>query len=769
MVTHDKLLNVPARNKFLNLEILADKKQYKPREAAQYTVLARNSDGSPAAGAELSFGLVDEAIYSVKPDQTRDIRKAFYGRRYNQVRTNFSVSFSFSGYSGDKRVRLASNKPNYQLADFKNEGQYAEPMIRKDFKDTAFWQPDLVTGADGKAAVNVTLPDNLTTWRATARAVTSDTKVGSAISKVVARKDLILRLEMPRFLTEGDTVTLSAIVHNYMDSDKATRISIEATGGNLLDQREHMVTIAKQGEQRIDWRVAAPTVGSVKLLAKALTDKESDAVEMILPVVPQGLKRTKGEAVNIADENSEKTISLDAPADANSAARALRIEAAPSITGTLFGALDYLTSYPYGCTEQTMSGFLPNVIVAQVLKEVKTTTVRPTNDLAAKVERGLDRLYGFQHSDGGWGWWKDDKTDSFMTAYVVDGLTLAKRAGYNVDAGRIERGRNKLRILLDLGKTESGVADDPETRAYMIYAWIESGEGTTRHLEEAFDSRSSLRPYSRALLALALKLRNDPRARQVAGEIESSASTTDLDAHWESERQSHWGYVYDESIEGTALSLKALARITPRSPLLAKAARWLVGNRRHGYYWDSTKHTAFAIYGLTDYLKVSKELSADYSVEVYLNGEQVLNRKVSESDASSGQAFVVERKAGQAPGSNQLRIVKHGRGVLYVSAALDYFTRGDQVAAEGSQNLTLTREYMRLAVKESGGQASWSIEPLAGELRSGDLIVCRLRVKGAKAAYMMIEDPIPAGCEQVERVSGIDLDYNQGRWSDWYK
>src|SRR5262249_58494957 len=201
MYTHDRLLSVPAKSKFLNIEIVADKKQYKPGQLAKYTVLARNADGSPASGAELSFGVVDEAIYSVRPDGTPDIRKAFYGKRYNQVQTNFAASYYFQGHSGEKGVKLALNRPSYQLADFKNEGQYNEPRIRKDFKDTSFWKPDLVTDAAGKATVDVTLPDNLTTWRATARAITSDTKVGSAISRVVARKDLILRLETPRFFT----------------------------------------------------------------------------------------------------------------------------------------------------------------------------------------------------------------------------------------------------------------------------------------------------------------------------------------------------------------------------------------------------------------------------------------------------------------------------------------------------------------------------------------------------------------------------------------
>jgi uncharacterized protein YfaS (alpha-2-macroglobulin family) len=769
MYTHDRLLNVPAKNKFLNLEIIADKKQYKPREAARYTVLARNSDGSPAAGAELSFGVVDEAIYSVKPEAARDIRKAFYGKRYNEVQTTFAVSYYFTGHSGDKPLNLALNKPAYQLADFKNEGQYADPMIRKNFKDTTFWKPDVVTGADGKATVEVTLPDNLTTWRATARAVTRDSRVGSAIAKVVARKDLILRLETPRFLTAGDTVTLSAIVHNYLDSDKATDISIQVTGAKLLNTASSRVTIAKQGEHRVDWNVAAADVGKITVLAKALTKEESDAIETTLEVVPHGLKQTRGEAMVVSQDADEKTLSLDLPANADPRTAILKIEAAPSVAGTLFGALDYLTGYPYGCTEQTMSSFLPNVIVAQALKDVKGTAVRATNDLPRKVQAGLDRLYGFQHNDGGWGWWKDDRTNPFMTAYVVDGLWMASRAGFAVDQNRISRGRSQLIQMLGAGKDENGRAIDLDTRAFMVYALAETGGADSGLINDLFNRRGQLQPYGRALLALTLKLnRDDGRARQVAGEIEGSVTANDYDAHWESKRQAMLDFSATNDTEATALSLKALARINPQSRLLPRAARWLVATRRNGHYWGSTKETAFAIHGLVDYVKVSKELSPDYSVEIYLNGQQVVSQKVTAATASGAQPFVIERRADGVSRTNQIRIVKRGPGVLYVSSALAYATREDQVAAQAHSQLTLTREYLRLRLTESGGTAKWTVEPLSGEIRSGDLIVSRLRVQGASGQYLMIEDPIPAGCEQVVQASGIDLGYATQNWSSWY-
>jgi len=99
---------------------------------------------------------------------------------------------------------------------------------------------------------------------------------------------------------------------------------------------------------------------------------------------------------------------------------------------------------------------------------------------------------------------------------------------------------------------------------------------------------------------------------------------------------------------------------------LPKVARWLVKNRQNGYYWLSTKETAFAIYGLTDYLKVSHELSPDYSFEIYLNGAQVALQHVGAGEATNAQDFVITKKAGEVSNNNQIRVVKHGRGALYV-------------------------------------------------------------------------------------------------------
>src|SRR5262249_29939315 len=437
-----------------------------------------------------------------------------------------------------------------------------------------------------------------------------------------------------------------------------------------LDSPESTVTIRPNGEYRADWRVQANTTGKLTLLAKALTDTESDAVEMTMDIVPHGLRRTTGNTTTVTQNDADQNFNLDVPGLADTQARALRIEVSPSIAGALFGALDYLTSYPYGCTEQTMSSFLPNIVVAQTLKDIPTAKIRASNDLDNKVRKGLDRLYAYQHADGGWGWWKDDKTDPFMTAYVVDGLTMATRAGYPAESGRMVRGREKLKQLVASGKLENGKTIDMESRAYMIYALTTSGNTGAAAVNDLFARRNELQPYGRALLALTLKLRGDDgRSRQVAHEIESSANSNEFEAHWDSERRPMLDFSERDDLEATSLSLKALSQILPTSAVSPRTAKWLLANRRFGYYWDSTRQTAFAIFGLIDYIKVTKELAADYDVEVYLNGQQAAPaRHMTSADAASGTSITVERKAGEVGGSNQVRIVKRGSGVAYVSA-----------------------------------------------------------------------------------------------------
>ena len=84
-------------------------------------------------------------------------------------------------------------------------GEEPAVVVRSDFRATVFWQPDIHTDQDGKATVKVKYPDSLTSWKATARAVTAVNQFGTADASTRTRQPLIVRLEAPRFFVVGDT------------------------------------------------------------------------------------------------------------------------------------------------------------------------------------------------------------------------------------------------------------------------------------------------------------------------------------------------------------------------------------------------------------------------------------------------------------------------------------------------------------------------------------------------------------------------------------
>jgi alpha-2-macroglobulin len=212
--------------------------------------------------------------------------------------------------------------------------------------------------------------------------------------------------------------------------------------------------------------------------------------------------------------------------------------------------------------------------------------------------------------------------------------------------------------------------------------------------------------------------------------------------------------------------LKALARIKPKSSLLPLAARWLVSERRNAYFWNSTKDTAFAIFGLVDYVKISRELTPSYDLEVYVNGETVVAEHVG--DASATRTFVINRKGSAVGAKNNIRLVKRGKGSLYFSTAVEYYTNDENVAARGTSDLNVTREYYRLKLEPDNYNLKWTLVPLTGEIHSGDLLVVKLRLTGQPGRHVMIEDPIPSGAEQLEAVGNLNLSYAISGWSDWY-
>jgi len=765
---------IPAE-KFLNVEISANKGIYRPQDEGELTIKTTNKDGEGVA-TELSVGMVDESIYALAPDITRDIKKVFYSKRYNRVSTHSSIYFRFYGYArglgGWAAAKPAEGFGRRSFADVKAD-KFKEARVRKDFRDTMFWQAQVRTNSDGMAKIKIRFPDNLTTWRTTVRAISEKTEVGEKTHKVIARMDLIVRMETPRFFIQGDQLTISTIAHNYLAQDKQVKVSLQGEGAQIEPAGEKIITVPQNGEKRIDWTVRTNNIGTATLTAKALTNEVSDAMQLKVPILPHGLKTSEAVVLDIEENAATRDKTIVIPPGANPATAELHVSVSPSLASSMLSALEDLAGYPYGCVEQTMSRFLPTAIVAYTAKKLNLNLrLQLMNELPKMIDKGLKALYNYQHSDDGWGWWENDATHPYMTAYVVYGLALAKQAGHEVKVEVLTRGANNLARQLTQAKLTQkeifglgGGGDsfeyiDATTQAYMLYA-LQAAQKAGVKVEAALDEQLAklqqvqTNDYARSLLAMVSHSQNKTDlANQLATQIENSCIESGSLCSWGGKS---WHYNWqDDFVETTAFAVKSLVQVKYGSSRINSGIRYLLMQKR-GNAWRSTKDTAMIIFALVDYLEKSKELEPNYKVKIYLNDKPVFEKQMTKNEALMPEQSVRINGGSLRLGDNRIRIEKDGPGKFYSTFRSVYYAAGENLKAS-TVGFGVKREYFKLTQQQTSRGLQYAKTPFNGVLRSGDEMLVKVSVaSSADYEYFMLEDPLPAGAEVIKDESGYNI------------
>ena len=252
-------------------------------------------------------------------------------------------------------------------------------------------------------------------------------------------------------------------------------------------------------------------VDSARVLGKALTDVESDAMELTLPVVPFGVKLAIAKSGSVAGAGTSDTVqplTFPAGAEVGHAQADDQRDAVDRGHGVRGARLPHLVSLRLHRADHVE---LPAGRAGgqRACKKLGVKSNIDPQTLKKQVQAGLDRLYNYQHPDGGWGWWQTDDSHPFMTAYVLAGLSQAKAAGFDVKQDAIDHGRGWLRPQFDQSQKVK-----TDLRAYMAYALVLSGTHDTAVLDSVWNQRSTLTSYGQALLGLAMLEMNDrPRQR----------------------------------------------------------------------------------------------------------------------------------------------------------------------------------------------------------------------------------------------------------------
>lgn len=340
-VSDELPVRITPESRRLKLTVESERVQYAPGDAAQYTVRATRPDGEPAR-AEVSLAVVDEALHSLYLERVGPMVDFFHPRRHS-IQTDFSFP----------RVYLSG-------AD---KGALAQIPTRSRFLDTAHWTPSAVTDEAGESTFDLTMPDNLTTWRATARAHTLATLVGESTLTALCTRPFLVRFAGPRFFVQGDSLRLAAILHNRSGEPLPADVALET---DLLDVAgdARSARVDPGQARRFEWEATATGVGEATLRVVARSGEYGDAMQVALPVDPRGRHRAELRAGAVASRVVE---ALPIRRDAIPDASALTVRLSPSLPAAMPGSLDYLAAYPYGCIEQTTSAFPPDVIIARML------------------------------------------------------------------------------------------------------------------------------------------------------------------------------------------------------------------------------------------------------------------------------------------------------------------------------------------------------------------------------------------------------------------
>ena len=576
---------------------------------------------------------------------------------------------------------------------------------------------------------------------------------------------------------------------------------------------------------------------------KALTDEESDAMQMRFPVFVHGMLKTESYSGIVRRGEDAGLIELTVPEERRPEQTRLEVRYSPTLAGAMVDALPYLVDYPYGCTEQTLNRFLPTVITQNILKRMdldlaaikeKRTNLNAQeigddaeraadwgrltrrgrelnnpvfdeNEVGVMVRVGVRDLTAMQVSDGGWGWFSGwgERSLPHTTAVGVHGLQLAQQNGVALVPNTLERGvawltqyqAEQVR-LLKIGEeiTEKKREPKPDERyrtqaadidAMVYMVLVDAGVTDTEMQRFLYRDRNKLSLYSQAMFGIALHNINALEQRDmvirnidqfVTVDNENQTAYIDLP-----NRAAYWWNWFGDQIEANAYYLKLLTRVNPQDPKAAGLVKYLLNNRRHASYWNSTRDTAVCIEALAEFLVASGEAEPHMLVEVWIDGElqqsieitpevlfQFDNSFVLEGDALAGGAHKVElrRKPLAAAAGDQ----QPEPGPLYYNAYLTNFTLEDHITAAGLE-IKVGRKYYKLVQREDAtdtvqGDRGQVIDQKAlkydrvelanlDEVQSGDLIEVELEIDSKNDfEYLVFEDPKGAGFEPVEVRSG---------------
>jgi len=373
--------------------------------------------------AEVSLGVVDKAVYAVQSEFRPGILDFFYPLSRNNVSTFQSAEFQGYGY-GEVLARKLGLLTRTQFAAVKPPTHKPNEKDR----DTAYWNPAVVTDAQGFAHVVFTLPSNQTLWVATAVAADASGRFGEGKGEFAARGAINLVTSLPSFLRQGDTATGSVRVASNAGPVHFTA-HISATGAMTAAAAPAVIDVKAGGEQVVPFALTSTGTGTGALTVTLQGQGQTLADTKQVVVRPAAVDQTvSAVAVGGGD------LDLALPAGAHVVSTELSLQ--PSTVAAALSNVQDLLDYPYGCLEQLVSTTVPNLALSQTLEASGALADLDPQSRAllalarSRAAQGTQRILDLEVRGGGFTWFGGySQPDAALTLIALDGLSYAVKAG----------------------------------------------------------------------------------------------------------------------------------------------------------------------------------------------------------------------------------------------------------------------------------------------------------------------------------------------------
>lgn len=713
-------LPVSPESKRLKVSISTDQERYGPKDEVVTRLKVTDAEGNPVR-AELSLTAADVGVLNLINFQTPDLFDTYYGGLPLAVKTS------------ESRTDVIGQRSYGAKGENSGGGGGYNPAFRKDFKSTAVWEPQVVTNSQGEAEVSFELPENLTTFRIMATAITGDTRCGSADHEIINTKPLILKPSTPAFARLGDEFQAGVLAVNGTEKGSTVTITMEADGVETKDEQSREIFLKANEEREVLFQYTALQEGTATL---RFSGKMADAEDGVQFEVPLQLSTQK---VNLAQtghlDDGELKQPIDVPQTAVAGSAELKIRLSSTILMGLESSVKSLLDYPYGCLEQRLSRVTPLLLADELVARMELEGWNEAK-VTAQVQKSLNLMPTYAHSNGGLKVWPDSKwVHPLLTARAVSLAHLAKSKGYDIKGNWLNKARGYLKTYLDGKATQSlelSESSELMCQAAALEALTQYGFSGKAYLNKLMDKRSKMPTAGKALLLKAAYRLDQKDSTKILGqELMNSTKLENATAYFEVD-ESATPWLFSSDVGDTGTILDALMSTEQDFPMADKVVTWLLEARSENGDWRTTANNAAALSGLVSYSRRFEGEDPDFQVKASFAGKEL-------GEASfSAKAVTQKWTKGLDPNTKpELELKKSGEGRLYYNLAVSY--EDTQPSPAKDEGLTVLRSVTDL----SGKPVS---RFLGGEMYKVTLSVVAPDLR----RYVVLRDPVPAGLSVVK-------------------